>query len=90
MCEFEFHCWKLGEFTENKAGHILNLIDEIFIAFFTENEWGKIIFHFEKRNLEHIGNCVHTTEYLIFGKALLGNLKVKVYITKLLSVYIIY
>ena len=42
MCKFEFHCWKLGEFTENKAGHILNLIDEIF----TENEQGKIDFPF--------------------------------------------
>ena len=52
--------------------------------------WGKTIFHFEKQNLEHIGNSVHTTEYLAFGKALLANLKVKVYITKLLSVYIIY
>ena len=52
----------------------------------------KSIFHFEKQNLEHIGNSVHTTEYLAFGKALLARqyLKVKVYITKLLSVYIIY
>ena len=39
MCKFEFHCWKLGEFTENKTGHILNLMDEIFKVFFTENEW---------------------------------------------------
>ena len=38
MCEFEFHCWKLGEFAENKAGHILNLMDEISKVFFTENE----------------------------------------------------
>ena len=38
MCGFEFYCWKLGEFTENKAGHILNLMDEIFKVFFTENE----------------------------------------------------
>ena len=29
MCEFKFHYWKLGEFTENKAGYILNLMDEI-------------------------------------------------------------
>ena len=38
------------------------------------------------------GNSVHTTEYLAFGKALLARLylKVKVYITKLLSIYIIY
>ena len=38
MCQFEFHCWKLGEFTENKTGHILNLMDEISKVFFTENE----------------------------------------------------
>ena len=39
MCEFEFHCWKLREFTENKADHhILNLMDEISKVFFTENE----------------------------------------------------
>ena len=38
MFEFEFHCWKLSEFTWNKAGHILNLMDEIFQVFFTENE----------------------------------------------------
>ena len=52
----------------------------------------KSIFHFEKQNFEPIGNGVHTTEYLAFGKALLARLylKVKVYITKLLSVYIIY
>ena len=52
----------------------------------------KSIFHFEKQNLEPIGNSMHTTEYLAFGKALLAKLylKVKVYITKLLSVYIIY
>ena len=34
MCEFEFHCWKLREFTENEAGHILNLMEEIFKVFF--------------------------------------------------------
>ena len=35
---------------------------------------------------------MHATEYLAFGKALLARLylKVKVYITKLLSAYIIY
>ena len=38
MCKFECHSWKLGEFTENKAGHILNLMDEIAKVFFTENE----------------------------------------------------
>ena len=54
--------------------------------------WEKSIFHFEKQNLKHIGNSVHTTEYLACGKALLAGLylKVKVYITKSLSVYIIY
>ena len=52
----------------------------------------KSIFHFEKQNFEPIGNCVHTTEYLAFGKALLARLylKVKVYITKLLCAHIIY
>ena len=52
----------------------------------------KPIFHFEKQNLEHIGNSVHTTEYLTFGKALLASLylKVKLYVAKLLSVCIIY
>ena len=52
----------------------------------------KSIFHFEKQNLEAIGNSMYTTEYLAFGKALLAQLylKVKGYITKLLSVYIIY
>ena len=38
MCKFEFHCWKLGEFTENKAGYILNLMDEISKGFFTGNQ----------------------------------------------------
>ena len=38
MSEFELHCWKLREFTLNKAGHILNLMDEIVQVFFTENE----------------------------------------------------
>ena len=38
MCELEFQCWKLGEFTENKAGHILNLMDEISEVSFTQNE----------------------------------------------------
>ena len=47
----------------------------------------KAIFHFEKQNLEPIGNSMYTTEYLAFGKALLAKLylKVKVYITKILS-----
>ena len=38
MCKFEFHCWKLGEFKENKTGHILNLMDQISKVFFAENE----------------------------------------------------
>ena len=38
MCKIEFHWWKLGEFTENKTGHILNLMDELSKVFFTENE----------------------------------------------------
>ena len=52
----------------------------------------KSVFHFEKQNLEHIGNYVHATEFLASGKALLARqyLKVKVYVTKLLSVNIIY
>ena len=44
MCEFEFHCWKLGKFIENKTGHILNLMDEISNVFITQAEWGKIKF----------------------------------------------
>ena len=40
--------------------------------------------------LESIGNSVHATEYLAFGKALVARLyeKVKIYIANLLSVYI--
>ena len=38
----------------------------------------KSIFHFEKYNSEPIGNSVHTTEYLAFGKALLARLYLKV------------
>ena len=51
----------------------------------------KSVFNFEKQNLEPVGNSVHTTEYLAFGKALLARLylKVKVCITKFVSVYII-
>ena len=51
----------------------------------------KSIFHFEKQNLEPIGN-MYTTEYLAFGKTLLAKLylKVKVYITKLQSVFFIF
>ena len=38
----------------------------------------KSIFNFEKQNLEPVGNSVHTTEYLAFGKALLARLYLKV------------
>ena len=38
MCESEFHCWKLVELTENNAGYILNIMDEISKVFFTGNE----------------------------------------------------
>ena len=43
----------------------------------------------EKWNFEPIGNCVHTTEYSALEKTLLAilYLKLKVYITNLLSVY---
>ena len=44
MCKFEFRYWKLGEFKENKAGYILNLLDEISKGFFTGNQYGKINF----------------------------------------------
>ena len=37
-CKFEFHYSKLGELTENKAGYILNLMDEVSEVFFTKNE----------------------------------------------------
>ena len=88
MCEFELHCWKLEEFIENKAGHVLNLMVKYPKYFSLKMNKEKSIFHFEKQNLEHIGNSVHTTEYLAFGKALLARLylEVKVYITKSLSV----
>ena len=48
MWEFEFHCWKLGEFIENKTGHILNLMNKISKVFSTENESGKVSFPFWK------------------------------------------
>ena len=38
----------------------------------------KSISHFEKYNFEAIGNSVHTTEYLAFGKNLLPRLYLKV------------
>ena len=49
----------------------------------------KCIFHWEKWNFERTGNSVHTTEYLALGKTLLVRLylKVKIYITNLLTVY---
>ena len=92
MCEFEFIVENQEEFTENKAGHILNLMDEYLKYLSLKMNREKLIFNFEKRDLEFIGNSVHTAEYLAFGKALLArlDLKVKVYITKLLSVYIVY
>ena len=49
----------------------------------------KSIFHFEKYNFGAIGYSVHTTTYLAFGKDLLAIMTVKVYITRLLGVYII-
>ena len=44
--------------------------------------WGKIIFHCEKWTFIPIENCVHTTVYLVLGKALLARLYlgVKLYI----------
>ena len=90
MCESEFHCWKLGDSTENRTGDILNLMNEISKVFFTKNQRRKNSFPFWKTEFWNTGNSVHTTEYLALGKALLANLKVKVYITKLISVYIIY
>ena len=35
------------------------------------NELGKICFPLGKWNLEHIGNCSHTTEFLPLAKAVL-------------------
>ena len=32
--------------------------------------WEKYVFHWEKLNFEHIGNSVHTEEFLALGKAL--------------------
>ena len=51
--------------------------------------WDKRLFYREKWNFETIGNSVDTTGYLALGKALLARLylRVKVYITNLLSVY---
>ena len=65
MCKFEFHCWKLGEFTESKTGHVLNLIDKISKVFFTENEQGKINFPFWKTEfVTHWEFCAY---HVIFG-----------------------
>ena len=90
MCESEFHCWKLGDSTENRTGDILNLMNEISKVFSTKNQHGKDNFPFWKTEFWNTRNSVHTAEYLALAKALLANLKVKVYITKLISVYIIY
>ena len=53
--------------------------------------WGKIIFHCEKWTFIPIENCVHTTVYLVLGKALLARLylgvKLYIYITITNSVY---
>ena len=65
MCEFGFHCWKLWKFTENKAGHVLNLMDEISKVFLTENEKGKINFSFWKTEFgTHYEFCAY---HRIFG-----------------------
>ena len=50
---------------------------------------GKMNFPLRKWNFQPIGNSVHTTEYLALGNALLARiyLKVKVYITNLLTIY---
>ena len=65
MCEFEFHYWKLGEFPENKAGYILNLVDKISKGCFTGNQSGKINFPFWKTEFEtHWEFCVY---HRIFG-----------------------
>ena len=52
--------------------------------------WKKLVFHWKKWNFEPIENYVYTTEYLALGNALLARLylKVKVYITNLLSAII--
>ena len=62
MCEFEFHCRKLGELIENKAGHILNLIYEI----------SKVFFHCEKQILELIGNSLAYHRIFGFWKGISG------------------
>ena len=50
---------------------------------------GKMNFPLRKWNFQPIGNSVNTTEYLALGNALLARiyLKVKVYITNLLTIY---
>ena len=64
MCKFEFH-WKLGEFTENKAGHILNLMGEKSKVFFTENKLEKNNFSFWKT--EFGTHCEFCAYHRIFG-----------------------
>ena len=94
MSQFEFHCWKLKEFTWNKAGHILNLIDKIFDfvefqVFFTENEEGKNELFIGKNKILnplailYIAHNIWLLERPCWEKLYL---KVKVYITNLLSV----
>ena len=46
------------------------------------------IFHFEKQNLEPIGNSMYTTEYLAFGKTLLAKLYLKVSVYNQVTEYI--
>ena len=53
------------EFTENKAGHILNLMHEIYKVFFTENEKGKNNFPFWK--IEYGTHCEFCAYHRIFG-----------------------
>ena len=60
MCKFEVHCWKLGKFTENKAGHILNLVDEISWVLFPENAY-------EKNNLPFWTQWEFCAHHRIFG-----------------------
>ena len=51
MCEFELTVENLEEFTENKAGHILNLRMKYLKYLSLKMNREKLIFHFEKRDL---------------------------------------
>ena len=67
-------------------------MDGISKVFFIENELEKINFLFWKKEFgTHWESCAYHRIF-VFGKALLARLylMVKVYITKLVSVYIIY